>query len=168
MIASYLFATLVVASAAACGGQDPTSTVSPSSTFAPTLAASPTPTIPPFKTLTLQASLSPLILEAGDTLTVHTDSGGSGIPQFTLSVDDVSISIVRWDGSLVQESPSQAVEVVSWRAGPMSATWELRAIQPGGHSVNLWVSGEVGASPGGPFYFTSGTQRFQFTVNAAP
>ena len=147
LIASCLFSALAVASAAACGGQDPTSTVSPSSTFAPALASSPTPAIPPFKTLTLQASLSPLILEVGETLTVHTDSGGSGIPQFTLSVDGVSISVVRWDGILVQESPSQVVEVVSWTAESMSAVWELKALQPGDHTIHLWVSGEVGASP---------------------
>ena len=162
LVVSSLFAVALTASIAACGGDadDPTATVSPTDT---TLAAA-SPTVEPFRTLTLQASLAPPVVTAGGLVTVRTDSGGSGIPQYSLSVDDVVVSVIRWDNVLVQQNPSDTVEVVSWEAGGSTAEWELRIHEPGDHTVSLFVSGEVGASAGGPFYFTHGTQRFQFMV----
>lgn len=153
----------------ACGGQDsdPTVIIAPAGTFAPTESSSPTATSSHIRPLTLQAWLTPSVVSVGETVKVHTDSAGAGIPQYTLSVNGIVVSIIKWDGAFVQGNSSNIAEVASWESGPSSAEWHLKIHEPGDHLVTISVTGEVGAAPTGPFYFTSGSQQFQFKVTAA-
>lgn len=159
---------VIGASALACAGAAElaaTVTATPAAATATASAsAAPEPTTAAFRTLTLQASLTPPVVAAGSTFEVRTDNGGSGLPQYTLSIDGNSFSTVRYDGTLVWDTPLDNVKVMEWQAGPNYAKWVLQAVSPGNYMINIYVTGEVGASSGGPYYFTHGAQKFQLTV----
>lgn len=129
----------------------------------PTLVPSPTPS-QPFPAVEITVSLDPTEVRVGDEFTVTTDAGGSGIPQYTLTLGGDLIAVTRYDGTLVADTPNDQFELSGWIAGPNEATWTVRALAAGEFEVRVFVSGEVGITPMGPFSFTSDSESFQLTV----
>ena len=132
----------------------------------PTLVPSPTPS-QPFPVLEITASLEPVEVRAGELFIITTDAGDAGIPQYTLSLGEQLIAITRYDGTLVSSTPSARFEVVSWTAEASGASWTVRALEVGEFEARVFVSGEVGITPAGPFSFTSDSESLQLTVLSA-
>lgn len=148
-----LFVVVSVCASVACGSTEPTPTVAP------------IPTQPgQLPVLEITASVSPQELRVGEDFTVTTDAGGSGIPQYTLSIDRRLNVVTRYDGTLVSSTEDARFEFVGWAAGDNSATWTFRALEAGDYEITLFVSGEVGVTPTGPFSFRSDSEMLQLSV----
>lgn len=166
-IAITLVIALLAMAMTACGSQTALSPADPSADATITPPAVGSPAASSARKLTLQASIAPPTVARGESLTVRTDSGGSKIPRYTLSVDGVEVAVTRWDGTLVKEKISGVVNVLSWTASADFATWELQALVTGDHTVTIHVSGEVAAVANGASQFNSGSQTFHFMVTEA-
>lgn len=126
----------------------------------------PTPTSA-IRSFTLEASLTPPVVTVGDTFKVQATGRGVGIPQYTLSIDRSPVCTLLYDGTLVRESHVEEARVIEWYSSASSAKWVLEALEPGEYTISIFVTGEVGTTTTGPFYFTGGSQNFSLTVNPA-
>lgn len=117
-------------------------------------------------TLTLDANVSDDEIGVGETFVVTTDAGGSGIPQYTLWVGDVAVSVLGYSGEEVRNAESDMVTVVSFDSDMTSATWVLKALTEGEIDLKVSVNGEVKAGPDGPFVFRSGEKSLEVTVSS--
>ena len=125
MFRMFLFAALVLL--AACTAPRPT----------------PTPSLGPVS-FTISPTLSVHELQVGETITVHTDSGDSGLAHYYLYVDGVELNRLSYDGSTVYEpGVPAALRVISAHSDPRSAEWTLEALEPGSHELHVAVNGEV-------------------------
>lgn len=114
--------------------------------------------------LDLDATVSESEVTVGETFVVTTDAGGSGIPQYSLWIGDVTVSVLNYSGGEVRSAESDLAEVVSFDSAMSFATWVLRPLSAGTLDVRVSVNGEVQVGPGGPFMFTSGEEPFTVTV----
>jgi hypothetical protein len=115
--------------------------------------------------LNIAATADPAQAPIGGLIEVSTDAGGSGIPQYTLWIQDTPVSTLRYDGSTVSETPVEGMAITESSADSLGARWLIRMDVEGPFVLKVSVNGEVRVGTDGPFLFAYGEETLNVTVS---
>jgi hypothetical protein len=115
--------------------------------------------------LNISAAANPVQAPLGGFIELTTDAGGSGIPQYTLWIQDTPVSTLRYDGSTVSATPVEGMTITESSAGSSGARWLIRMDVAGPFVLKVSVNGEIRIGTDGPFVFAYGEETFNVTVS---
>jgi hypothetical protein len=115
--------------------------------------------------LNIAATVDPVQVPLGGLIEVSTDAGGSGIPQYTLWIQDTPVSTLRYDGSTVSQTPVEGMTITESSADSSGASWLIKMDVAGPFVLKVSVNGEVRIGTDGPFLFAYGEETLNVTVS---